>query len=290
MTDLAPVKGKYVTVVPHNRFFHHVVAMCLEHFDTPKRENTVILCDCDFFKPLEYYKQLYKGKKLIIYQEEQLFSPPKNQEGHTWIPIGTIVAFLKKAQDDPMCEIWDYDYNNEYWLKGMGVKVDKVQPMKWTKVLKTLQNKENPEIDVLFYGSPNDRRATIMRDLFRKCGFYANQWSLVNLWGVPLHHVDQYIENSKIILNLHPAHPYHRQEQTRIFYPVINNKCVLTEASIRNYFIDQSTGENALVESSIKYMPYWIKRLLLNEEWKDIANKSSDIYYRICNPVLDYQI
>ena len=100
MTDLAPVKGKYVTVVPHNRFFHHVVAMCLEHFDTPKRENTVILCDCDFFKPLEYYKQLYNVKKLIIYQEEQLFSPPKNQEGHTWIPIGTIVAFLKKVQDD----------------------------------------------------------------------------------------------------------------------------------------------------------------------------------------------
>jgi len=262
-------KGKYITITCNRDYFDHVIKMLLEHYDCEKYTNTIFLLGAYTEISISKLKHLYKDKKIILYQLEQLFNLIDNPSD-THIPVLTQIDYLLKFKQEENFEIWDMDEANIVFLNGCGVKVDKLKPLKYTSCLKQLENKENPEIDLLFYGICNNRRINIIREV--TTGFYWNKWSIVILQGVNLDKIDSYIKNSKVILNLHHTEPFNRQEQPRIFYPVINGKCVLSEPSTINYFGD------SIVEAPLEVMGDWIKILLNEGKWKEVASKASERY------------
>src|SRR5439155_882319 len=77
------------------------------------------------------------------------------------------------------------------------------------------------DIDVLFYGSLNERRAAVLRELAR----HANVRARFGIYGAER---DQLIARAKVVLNLH-FYEAQLMEQVRIAY-LLNNGCfVLSE-------------------------------------------------------------
>ena len=267
-------KGKYITITCNRDYFDHVIKMLLEHYDCKKYVNTIFLLGSYTEISISKLKHLYKGKKIILYQLEQLFNLI-DRPSPTHISIFTQVDYLLKFKQEENFQIWDMDEANVVFLDGCGVKVDRLKPLKYTSCLKQLESKESPEIDLLFYGSLNERRVNIIREITKP--FYWNKWSVVTMQGINLDKIDSYIKNSKIILNLHHTEPLNRQEQPRIFYPVINDKCVLSEPSTINYFGD------SIVEAPLEVIGGWIKILLNEGKWKEVASKASERYRNLSN-------
>ena len=79
------------------------------------------------------------------------------------------------------------------------------------------------------------------------------------------------LKNSKIILNLH-TYDVFRQEQVRIFYPVINGRCVVSENSDDNHFSD------SIIIDNYDTLPKTLNMLLSTGKWYDVANSASEKY------------
>jgi len=121
-------------------------------------------------------------------------------------------------------EIWDYSIRNiEKFneLKIHGVKHFKVG---FQKELARLDNTKPKEIDVLFYGCINDRRKLILDQLVDK------GLNVKTLFGVYGKERDDWIEKSKIVLNLH-FYDSHIFEIVRVFYLLTNSVAVVGEVN-----------------------------------------------------------
>ena len=258
------IEGEYIIVNCWNKWFEHPARMVLEHYDTEEYDNTVFILGSYCFNTYSFFKDLYKGKKIIIYQMEQLFNGPDEH----WVNIQGIVGNLSKVDRSTGDEIWDMCLINKAFLGEFGISVDKVAPFKFCKSLEELDLSVEPEIDVLFYGNLNKRRAKILSDL--SYHFYFKNVSICWLTGLGLDVQKKYIEKSKIILNLHHTETFNRQEQTRIFYLLINKKCVISEFSTKNYF-----GE-AVVETSS--LTSTIENLLQLDRYKEQAEKGYNLF------------
>jgi hypothetical protein len=105
----------------------------------------------------------------------------------------TLIRYANKYR------IWDYDLKNIEILAGLGIH--NVQHFKFGFHPKLQRIPQLPEddrsIDVLFYGSINDRRKDILDKLSE--GKVVINW----LYGAYGNLRDQYISKSKMILNLH---------------------------------------------------------------------------------------
>ena len=145
-------------------------------------------------------------------------------------------------------EIWDYDLNNIEFLKKNGFNNIKHVPMKYTESLRRSNPNTEYDYDILFFGAVNERRAKYLsilnkkyrlkivthecyRKMFEKSDFYGV--TVASAWGDKLW--NDYIFKSKIVINLH-YYDSCLQEQVRIFELLINNKVVISEKSLRNYF------------------------------------------------------
>ena len=168
----------------------------------PPRGKTLVFCG-------HLLKEI--GRDMTIYNSEpiseQWFS--LNQ----WIP--NYKRLLINAQ-----EVWDYSPNNIAALMAIGinarlVEVGYMPSMTKERVL------VRPDIDVLFFGSLNDRRKSILDSLALKC----NLKVVYNIYGEPL---DELIFRSKIILNMH----YYEAAIFEIFrcsYLMANRRCIVSE-------------------------------------------------------------
>ncbi len=154
---------------------------------------------------------------MIIYQLEQL----SEREG--WFNP-TRSAILHEAD-----EVWDYSPANVAFLAARGVDV-RLLPLGYHEELGTISDIEEPEIDVLFYGSINDRRKAILEALAPHC-------RLQTLFGAYGEMRDDQIAQAKIVLNVHF---YERQimEQVRVSYLLNNRRFVLSEKSVDNPYED----------------------------------------------------
>lgn len=258
------IQGKHITVNCWNDWFDHPARMVLELYDNKKYDNTVFVLGSYCFEDCNNLKMRYDGKKLIIYQMEQLFS---SQEEH-WVNIEQIIGNLRTVDKKSGDEIWDMSLENEAFLNERGILVDKVKPFIYCESLEDLSSNVKPEIDVLFYGNLNKRRANILAGL--SYYFYHRGVSVSWISNMGYDTQMRYIEKSKIILNLHHTEIYNRQEQTRIFYALINKKCVISEPSQRNYF-----GE-AIVETD--NLAAGIEGLLANDEYKKQAKRGHELF------------
>jgi len=197
-------------------------------------------------------------EKVIIYQLEPLV---KNH----WWSTEHIISRLEGAD-----EIWDYDLDNIEVLKQHGIDA-KFKPFLYTESLGRVENKEEPDIDILFYGTPTEHRSKIL-EIISNCGVLFE--NVVNAYNIEGKLLDEFIGRSKIILDLQDNYKFLKeqkdyiQKQSRIYYALINNKCVISEKSKRNYFGDLITECNGSDILTI------IRHLLDNDKWKEYSNVS----------------
>ena len=195
--------------------FNDVESYLNEHYK--EDDSTIILgyllCSYD-----EIVRIKAESKKLIIFQLEQISNHLYNMNCN-WLNI------LFEAH-----EIWDYNETNKERLIAEGLNVSKIVKFSFTKSLNKIIHKENKDIDVLFYGSLNQKRNEILNELGKVCNL-----AIVN--NAFANDLDEFISRSKIVLNIH-YYEMDVQEQVRIFYLLCNKCCVVSEFNTINNFDD----------------------------------------------------
>uniref|UniRef100_I2Q2L3 Uncharacterized protein n=1 Tax=Desulfovibrio sp. U5L TaxID=596152 RepID=I2Q2L3_9BACT len=136
---------------------------------------------------LDYYKaptpELFVGQRYAVYQLEQL-SP-----GCQFLNA-TSVRVLRNA-----LAVWDFAEANTALLDSLGIRTD-LLPVGHHPRMAMLQA-TNKDIDVLFYGSLNRRRETVLSQLARK------SVRLKVLEGVFGADRDAFVARSRLVLNIH---------------------------------------------------------------------------------------
>ncbi len=119
-------------------------------------------------------------------------------------------------------EIWDYSFQNIDAFKKMGLSNVKYLKLGYQKELVRIKKSDVRDIDVLFYGSINERRAKTL-DAIKNLGF--NVCAIFGTYGKAR---DDLIGRSKVVLNLHY---YESQifEVVRVFYLLSNLIPVVAE-------------------------------------------------------------
>ena len=245
-----------------NEVFDHVEKTLYEYFSNNKTfDDDVFILGYNVLPNIEFLRTQYPNFRLIVIQLEQLYKES------LWVNKRNY-KILKSAD-----EVWDYDHNNIKWMLENYKIQAKFFPMLYTKALKTMKSVEivNPDIDVLFYGYTNERRAKLFYSMQHKFSSKIRFFNLYGVWGSEL---DDYISRSKIILNVH-TNEIARQEQVRMYHPVINGRCVLSEKSDYNYM------GNSIVECSYTNMLTTTLDLLKTEKWKHIASSCESLFIEI---------
>lgn len=262
------VQGKFIEINSVNMFYDFVVEMLLEHFDNHNYKDCVFLLGTYCKEPVSETKKLYPNKRIITYQLEQLMG------GQNWHNINNTINNLKSAE-----EIWDYDTMNVEYLKYFNIKVNKIIPMLYTNSLKRIPKNTNPFFDVLFFGFMNERRFKIFNKL------QSELYGQIKInWIYGSTNIDKYIADSKTILNLHAFEPYNRQEQTRMFYPIINQKTVISEKSQVN------SMQNCIIESSIDDLSKTILSVCNTNIWIDFGIQAEKTFKNNTGKIINENI
>jgi hypothetical protein len=121
-------------------------------------------------------------------------------------------------------EIWDYSPANIDVIKALGAQKVRYLPIGFQKELQRIDISVEQDIDVLFYGSINERRREILTEIE---GRGLNLKVLMGVYGKDR---DQWIARSKVILN---HHFYESQifEIVRVSYLLTNAKAVVAEVN-----------------------------------------------------------
>jgi SAM-dependent methyltransferase len=130
----------------------------------------------------------------------------------------TYLSFLKQFH------IWDYSAANAVALSEKVKRRVTHVKLFYCQSLARIPEIPDKDIDVLFYGSFNERRSTILDDLrargLRVCAVY----------GVYGEKLDELIARSKVVLNIHFYENGHFQS-TRVFDLLANQRAVVCEES-----------------------------------------------------------
>jgi hypothetical protein len=121
-------------------------------------------------------------------------------------------------------ELWDYsERNREALARDHGITHAKLLPVGYSPGLERIVDAPRHDIDVLFYGSLNDRRIAVLEGLAR---FGVKVHPLFGVYGAER---DAWIARSKIVLNMHY---YDAQvfEQVRVSYLLANACFVVSES------------------------------------------------------------
>jgi hypothetical protein len=263
------VRGKYIHVHQMNIYFSHVTTMLLHYYDTKEYTDYTFILGDYIRHPVTHFRSLYPGRKIVAYQLEQLVGAGK----YDWHNIQFVLPNIQS-----MDEVWEYDAVNAVFLSWHEVTPKKIVPVRYTPALRLICNHDNPDIDILFYGFVNERR---FRFLNRMQHQFYNRLRFVHAYGIFGQQLDDLIARSKIILNLHSNEPYHRQEQVRIFYPLINGKCILSEKSQINWFGD------AIVEFTDDTLGQCIERCM--SDWQKIGQFGAKIFEEQTSTDVAYQ-
>lgn len=197
-------------------------------------------------------RELYPGRKIIVYQLEQLSSPDNLwlNEKHKLPMVRIRTKRIKKwlSESD---EIWDYDIYNIRFLEKNGYSNVYHVPLGYTSVIDRCRDEVKKDIDILFYGSINKRRAHVLSGIpkninLKIIGNYSQiPENEIASFGIedrflskePIFgsELNDYIDRSSCVLNIH----YYEgciQEQARIFELLSNNIHVISEQSEINYY------------------------------------------------------
>jgi hypothetical protein len=260
----------------NDRFKEHwgdVTKMVEENYSQDYDDNDCLILSAHLINDIYTGVEMMPDcNKKIVYQLEPLV------ENH-WVETTEIIKCLQDYD-----EVWDYDLSNIEVLKQNGINA-KFKPFIYSENLKRIENKEEPDIDVLFYGTLTGYRArTLARLLGNSLDWGIKLVTINNVTGKLL---DDFISRSKIILDLSTDGNLQQriQKQSRIFYALINNKCVISEKSDTNYFKDLIT-EVDIDENYNRYpdgipgmyscddISSIIMDYIYNNKWKEYSNVS----------------
>lgn len=166
-------------------------------------------------------------RRMILYNLEQV------HKGSKWFTP----QYVLMLRNFP---VWDYSMQNIEQLQAFGVKHAALCGVGYMPVLSRIAPVEE-DIDVLFYGTMNERRQLALKQISRGANVVATAQS----FGAER---DGLIARAKIVLNLHF---YESQvfEIVRVSYLLANRKCVVSE-----------TGFDAALEAplsgGVAFAPY----------------------------------
>jgi hypothetical protein len=174
--------------------------------------------------------QLVPGRQPIVFGANLL--GPANVDA---LPPGTIIYNLEQIGESSSwcsptylhllqsCQVWDYSARNIASLGRLGVtaKVTHV-PVGYVPELTRITAAPVEDIDVLFYGSINERRNNVISQL-RQAGL--NVQAVFGVYGPSR---DALIARSKVVLNMH-YYETNIFELVRVSYLLANRKAVVAE-------------------------------------------------------------
>ena len=180
---------------------------------------------------------LLAGRRTVIYQLEQL----SEREG--WFDAKRLEVLRRAGA------VWDYDRRNIGFLEARGLEGVRHLPLGFHEGLGTIPDVE-PEIDVLFYGSINERRKAILSALAPHARVHA-------LFGAYGEKRDAHIAQARIVLNVH-YYESQLMEQVRISYLLNNRRFVLSETAADNPYGDAlaTAPYDRLVEACRFYLAH----------------------------------
>ncbi len=243
---------------PHSRCFNEVAQAFAQALDCPEPvygmppfENV------DGGRNLVFATHLLHENKLhstdIVYQAEQMK-----------VALPTYHDILSTH------EVWDYASENVAALTSIGVNAKHV-PIAYMPVMTKpwIVNSElEQDIDVLFYGSTNQRRLKIIHDL-EDAGLTVRK-----LFGEYGHERDVMIARSKVILNVH----FFERGIFEIFrcsHLFANKKCVVSEDSADS--VRQSCGDSGATFCKYNQMVDYCRDLVKDKLRR--VNQELDSYH-----------
>ena len=240
-------------IIYKSYIFSHVEEFLKEHLLGFSDEYVCVLGYLMY--SIEELSEIKKTKKLILYQLEQI-SDHLYAHNILWKEI------LNMAD-----VVLEYDETNKEKLDLLGIK-SILFKFKYTKALHRIRNKNKLDVDILFYGALNDKRVQLIQNIMNANNgrkFIVSQ----NLFGDQL---DEYLSRTKVVLNCH-YYEMDIQEQVRIFYPLCNNKIVVSEYNRVNNFGDCIYNVNR------QEMPRFINELLrTTSDFNTIGNNKGAHY------------
>ena len=208
------------------------------------------------------------AKRYIVYQLEPL------HENH-WHTPEKIISHMEGAD-----EIWDYDPDNVNYLSRQGIEAN-YKPFLYSEKLKRIENKPEDEldIDILFMETKVCHTDFKLLERFVVLYVGVKEESLVMLWNVTGKKLDDYISRAKVILDLHTSEENKVQKQTRLFYALINGKCVVSEKSKYNNFKD------LIIEVERDQLKDKLFQVLREDQWKEYQNNVSEKFKEMSTTV-----
>lgn len=251
-----------------SQLWEQISQMLFANYSIGYEKDCVLLCPHRISQHIPYFKSIYSNSKIIAYQLEQLGSHLQMK-----VYMDDMINALSKYD-----EVWDYDLHNIEILSKYGINA-KFKPFQYTEALKTVRNLEDPDIDVLFIGSPAKSRAEFIDSLINKSHIPSNEFEeQLSIKIISAHQYygkfkDELTARAKIVLSI-PVYPDTPcQGQARIFHDLINNKCVLSKKAPYNYY------DNLIVEyDNHNDCAEKIRYLLRKDNWKNYTNYSFKEY------------
>lgn len=161
-----------------------------------------------------------KGRSYIVFQLEPLDNRLDNLLPEYW-------ELLRNA-----AAIWDYAPSNVDYLKAKGFENVFYVPPAFHRCMESFRQKVEPDIDVLFVGSPHPRRARIIEKL------KSRGVGVVYLQSAFGETRNRYIARSRIVLNIHAWDVVQILETVRVSFLLANRTFVISEESFHNPYGD----------------------------------------------------
>lgn len=130
--------------------------------------------------------------------------------------------------------VWDYSKANIDFLFGHGISATHL-PVGYHRVLTHIAPAGIQDIDVLFYGSTNERRHHIIDGL---CAQRVNVFHAFNCYGAER---SELISRAKIVLNMH-FYEAKVFEVVRCSYLMANSKCIVSETGVDKEIEEEYRG------------------------------------------------
>ena len=194
--------------------------------------------------------------KSILYNLEQI------TPGSEWLSPG----YLKLLRRH---HVWDYSQYNIEQLAMLGIRNVTHCPIGYSEALSRFDPDTQKDIDVLFYGSLNERRNRILADM-KNTGLRVE-----SLFGVYGKQRDAVIARSRIVLNIH-YYPSKIFEIVRISWLLANRVCVVSEQSPRDSAL-------AAVEDGIILAPYdrlvsTCQEVIEKNAWASVGQRGFEVF------------
>ena len=158
---------------------------------------------------------LLASRPLVLAPDSILYNLEQIDRESTWLTPALLELFRR-------FEVWDYSSRNASKYSALGLLEPRVVPIGFAPELTRIKAAPTEDIDVLFYGSLNERRTRVLAEL-QAAGLRTKV-----VFGVYGDQRDQLIARSKVVLNVHH---YEAKvfEIVRVSYLLANRRCVVSE-------------------------------------------------------------